>query len=380
MANKFELDDIASKEYISALYDEMIFAGLVNTQFTTDFSNPKRGTSVRVKRAVTFQAYDWEDASDTVVQDIEETANYISIDKMLDCSFRIDTKDWTFYVEEFVNTILRPAVIAVAEKADTHILQKMYMGTQKAVEGITSVSSKLDLAKINKAAKEMKIRSGDAVAVVGLDTELTMLGTIDELIHADKRADNGYAFKNANIGIAMNVAYYSSEKVDNVYASLEASTIVDGELTVKVAAKKYDEQIILEGGTAGQVIAAGQMLKVGTKYFTASERAVVAVGGDVIVKTVGLLEDFEVSATTVSKVSVGGNFVFAKDAVAFVSVVPALPRSVVQAQILTDSESGVGMRYYIVEEFGESEGKSDLFRLDTYVASKVMDPRRIRRF
>lgn len=383
MANNFVLSDILSKEYIQALYDHMIVGGLVNTQYTTEFTNPKRGQRVRVKRAVTFKAYEWEKAGDTVVQDIDETANYISIDKMLDVTFAIETKDWTFEINagEFIDRILKPAVIAIAEEADSHIIRKMYEGTQKVVPGVTSnISSVADLAKLNKAAKQMKIGKMEATALIGLETEATMLGSIPELIHADKRADDGFAFRNANVGYAMNVAYYSSEKVDDLYEELGTSTLVDGVATVKVAASKYDEQIILEGADAGETIAAGQVLKVGNFYFTAKEDAVATAGGDIIVKTVGLNDDIPVSANTVSKVVVGGNFLFARDAVALVTVVPALPQGASMAQVLTDDESGLGVRMVVQYDGGANGSKSDIFTLDTYVAAKVMDPRRIARF
>lgn len=374
--NKLVFETRVSKETQAFLYDEMIFAGLVNTQMSTEFSDPKAGMRVLVKRATTLQAYEWKTGADKVIQSVDQTANYIAIDKMIDCSFDITTKDWTFFVNDFVNEFLKPGVIAVAEEADTHILKKMYQGTQKVVEGVTSNPSTVnDLTKIHKAARKMKIRSSEAVAVIGLEGERLILN-IPNIIEADKRADNGVAFRNANVGVALGVAYYSSEKVDDVFEDLEASTIVDGTLTVQAAVAQYDEKVVLTGGTAGQVIAEGQMLKAGSVTFTAAKRVVVPAGGVVIVDTVGVT-DAIAATTAVTKVSGGSNFLFAKDAVAFVSIAPAIPKSAVLGQVITDAESNVTMRMYIV--WNETR-KSDVFTLDLYVAAKVMDPRRIARF
>lgn len=378
--NKLPLSDILPKEYIGALYDSMIMNGLVSSEYTTAFSNPKVGETVRIKRANTFQAFDWSQPSDTVVQSADVTTNTISIDRMIDCTFEITTKEWTFYVNEFLQDFFVPAVKAVAEQMDSHILAKMYAGTQKVVAGVTGVTSVADLAKINKAAKQMKIASGSKIALVGLTTEALMLGSIPELIHADKRADAGVHFRAADIGFAMDVAYYSSDKIDDMYAGLEVSTLVDGAATVLVDAKKYDETITLTGAASGAVVGAGQILKVGTHYFTAASRAVANSSGVIVIKTTGLTEDIDAGVATVTKVIAGSNFLFAKDAVNVVTVVPALPASLIYAQVLTDAESGFGMRYYIVPQFGAGDTKSDLFRMDTYIGAKVTDPRRIARF
>lgn len=378
--NKIPFSDILAKEYIGALYDEMIMNGLVSSVYTTEFTNPKRGDRVRIKRHNKFEAYDWTQASDTVVQNAEITTNYIAIDRMLDTTFEITTKDWTFYVDEFLEDFFVPGVKAVAEKCDSHIIKKMYAGTQKVVDGVTGVSSVADLAKINRAAKLMKIKSGEKVALIGLDVEATMFGSIPELIHADKRYDEGSHFKNANVGVALDVAYYSSEKLDSEFAALGTSTLVDGAATVLVAAAKYDENITLTGAAAGATVAAGQILKVGNHYFTASEPAVANSSGVIVIKTVGLTEAIPTGADTVSKVVAGGNFIFAKDAVNVVTAIPALPRANVYSQQLVDAESGFGMRYMIIDQYGAAENKSDLFRMDTYIGAKVTDPRRIARF
>lgn len=382
MANQIPFNNRIAKEYISALYDHTIMGGLTSNQYNTEFtSEPKTGELVKIKRANTFKAYEWEQPSDTVVQSANVTTNYIAIQKMIDCTFEITTKDWTFYVDEFIKDFFEPAVAAMVQDLDTSTLLGMYLGTPSVVEGVTSVTTKADLAKLNKAAREMKIKSGEKIALVGLETEATMFSTIDNLIAADLRGDQGYAFKNANLGTAMDIQFHVSEKIDQVYESLEASTLVDGVAYVQADVAKYGEQVILAGANAGDVIAAGQILKVGNVTFAAAEKAVASSTGVIVVKTVGVTEAIVADEDVfVTKVAAGPNFLFAKDAVNTVTVVPALPKSLEFSQVLTDGATGYGMRYYIIGDYLPSGKKSDVFRMDTYFGVKVTDPRRIRRF
>lgn len=382
MSNTILTSDVIVRESLAYISDAVKAIPLVNRSYEGEFtSGVKKGTAIRVKRPVSFETNEFTGLGSLVVQNIEETSLTISVDKHFDVSFGVDSSDWTFTIEDFAAKYLNPAMDSLVKKMETYLLESMFIGTQDYVSGISGYPSSIaDLAKINGKADELNIPSGQAQALVGTKTKTSMLSTISQLFQAEQRADNGSTLRTADIGVAYDVKYYSSNLVDKVAATFVASTYTTG-ATVKTAASKYDSSVILENGTSGEIIAKGQMLEAtntdGSKVsFKAKENATFNVSGEATVQVVVLKGDLDVGAE-VEKVSVGNNFLFHKNAVSFIAVAPSLPMGGDMKAVMNDSESGIGLRIVAIYNGG---AKADTLSIDVYCGAKVIDERLIAQF
>jgi len=382
MSNTILTSDIIVRESLAYISDAVKAIPLVNRSYEGEFtSGVKKGTAIKAKRPIQFNTNEFTGLGSLVVQNIEETALTISVDKHFDVSFAVDSGDWTFSIEDFAMKYLNPAMDSLAKTMETYLLEEMFNGTQGYVSGITGAPSSIaDLAKISVAADEMNIPEGQRQALIGNKTKLSMLSTISQLFEADKRADNGSTLRTADVGIAYDVQYYSSNIIDKVAATYVASTYTTG-ATVKTIANKYDSVVVLENGTAGQIIAKGQLLEAtnsdGSKVsFKAKAAATFDVSDEATVQVVVLAGDLSVGAT-VAKVAVGTNFLFHKNAVSFIAIAPALPMGGQNKAIMNDSETNIGLRV-IVQYSGEA--KEDTLSIDVYCGAKVIDERLIKQF
>lgn len=382
MSNTILTSDIIVRESLAYISDAVKAIPLVNRSYEGEFtSGVKKGTAIKAKRPIQFNTNEFTGLGSLVVQNIEETALTISVDKHFDVSFAVDSGDWTFSIEDFAMKYLNPAMDSLAKTMETYLLEEMFNGTQGYVAGITGAPSSIaDLAKISVAADEMNIPEGQRQALIGNKTKLSMLSTISQLFEADKRSDNGSTLRTADVGIAYDVQYYSSNIIDKVAATYVASTYTSG-ATVKTIANKYDSVVVLENGTAGQIIAKGQLLEAtnsdGSKVsFKAKAAATFDISDEATVQVVVLAGDLSVGAT-VAKVAVGTNFLFHKNAVSFIAIAPALPMGGQNKAIMNDSETNIGLRV-IVQYSGEA--KEDTLSIDVYCGAKVIDERLIKQF
>ena len=382
MSNTILTSDIIVRESLAYISDAVKAIPLVNRSYEGEFnSGVKKGTSIKAKRPISFETNEFTGLGSLVVQNIEETALTISVDKHFDCTFSVDSGDWTFSIEDFAFKYLNPAMDSLVKKMETYLLEEMFAGTQDYVAGISGYPSSIaDLAKINGKADDLNIPTGQAQALVGTKTKTSMLSTISQLFEADKRSDNGSTFRSADIGVAYDIQYYSSNLVDKVASKYVASTYTTG-ANVKTAASKYDTSIVLENGTSGEVIAKGQMLEAtntdGSKVsFKAKSAATFNVSGEATVLVIVLKGDLDALAV-VEKVAVGNNFLFHKNAVSFIAIAPALPMGGSSKAVINDTEVGIGLR--IVTEYSGA-AKEDTISIDVYCGAKVIDERLIAQF
>lgn len=382
MSNTILTSDIIVRESLAYISDAVKAIPLVNRSYEGEFkSGVKKGTSIKAKRPISFDTNEFTGLGSLVVQNIQETALTISVDKHFDCTFSVDSGDWTFSIEDFAAKYLNPAMDSLVKKMETYLLEEMFLGTQDYVAGISGYPSSIaDLAKINGKADELNIPSGQAQALVGTKTKTSMLSTIAQLFEADKRADAGSTFRNADIGIAYDVQYYSSNLVDKVAAKYVASTYTTG-ANVKVSAAKYDTSIVLENGTPGEIIAKNQLLEATNSdnskvSFKSKSAATFNASGEATVLVVVLKGDVDALAE-VEKVTVGNNFLFHKNAVSFIAIAPALPLGGSSKAVINDPEIGIGLR--LVNEYSGA-AKEDTISIDIYCGAKVSDERLIAQF
>lgn len=377
MANTFLTNDIIAKEMIVALYDEVVLSLLVNTSYASEFNDGvARGTEVRVLLPLYLEAYDWNGASTFTVQNLRNTATKVTVDKVFDCSIAITSLEWKFNVTNFSERYAVPAIKALVQRVEKYLITQMYAGTQRVITGLNGYpTDAADLALINKAAREMKIKSGEAISVIGLEAEAIMLGNIKNLIEADKRADAGVNFANATVGRAMGVQYYHSDALDEVHDGIDST--YTGTATVTANVNAVDGQIVevkLTGGVAGETIHEGQLLKAGDVIFAVAKTATFTSSGNVTFE-VSNLQDNLVAGTIVSKYEdVKGSFLFHRDAVALIVLTLPLPMAGEYKTIVTDSQTGFSVRMTAGYDL---PSKADTMSFDLVCGAKVLDPRRI---
>lgn len=380
MANVFFEQTIYDKYSQVALYDESVLTNLVNRDYIGKFNTGvKQGKTIEILLPTELEAYVWTGEDSFRVQDLFDVTTQMTVDTVFDCSVALTSLDILFNIDEFSDRVIKPIVRALFTKLEEYVIRQIYAGTQKVVEGIDGYPTSVkDLAAIDGKAVDMKIASGEAIAIVGNATRTAMLGNIPNLIEADKRADQGVNFRNATIGRAMGVDYYFSPAIDRVARSVKSTYSGTAKIAQSIGPQNGKvQEVKLSGGVAGETIASGQILKTTSGTFAVYKDATFTSAGNATVQVSNLQFMLENGQTVTKYDETRGNILMHKDS--FYLVVLPLPNLAAAAysQTFVDSETGLGYRLFM----GLNQpGKSEIISGDFVVGGKVTDPRRIALF
>lgn len=120
MANTFITSSVVAQAALAHLYNNTVFLPLVWRDFESEFV-PGRGATVTIRKPATFTAQAYNGSTITV-QNATETSTSITLDKHIDVSFAVTSKDMTLNVVDFSEQLLAPALEAHAQGIDKAII------------------------------------------------------------------------------------------------------------------------------------------------------------------------------------------------------------------------------------------------------------------
>jgi len=121
MPNTFITPETIARQALANLYDQTIMAQLVHRDYDPDFSG-KQGDTVMVKRPPIFEAHEYNRQDGILVQDITETKFPVVLNHFADVSVAITTEQLTLELSTFNETVLNPAMEAIAQKIERDLL------------------------------------------------------------------------------------------------------------------------------------------------------------------------------------------------------------------------------------------------------------------
>lgn len=194
MANTFLTPDIIAKEALMVLRNNAVMANLVHRDYSSEFAAV--GDEITVRKPATFTAKEYPNVSGGIdVQDATEGSVTVKMDKLLDVSFAVTSKQMALDIEDFSKQLLVPAMQAFADKIDSYLL-----GLESGITNrVTTTGAKADMIAARKFLTSAAAPMTDRNYVYNADIEAELLGT-DLFINASAVGDEGTALREASIG------------------------------------------------------------------------------------------------------------------------------------------------------------------------------------
>lgn len=208
MANTFLTPDLIAREALMVLRNNAVMANLVYRDYSNEFVAGV-GDTISVRKPMKFEAKEF--STDITVQAVTETSVPIVMDKLLDVSFAVTSKEMSLDIQDFSEQLLVPAMQAFADKIDGYLL-----GLAAAVSN--KVVQKAEVTREDVvAAREFLTKNAalltDRRFVYNSETESALLNT-DLFINAAAVGDEGTALREASLGRKFGMDFYVDQNLD----------------------------------------------------------------------------------------------------------------------------------------------------------------------
>lgn len=208
MANTFLTPDIIAREALMVLRNNAVMANLVHRDYSSEFVAGV-GETITIRKPAKFEAKEF--TSEIEVQTATESSDTVKMDKLLDVSFSVSSKEMTMDIKDFSAQLLVPAMQAFQDKIDGYILDLGVAATQKVTQAeAVTVSDIVDAREfLTKNAAPLT----DRHFVYGSGTEADLLKT-DLFINASAVGDTGTALREASLGRKFGMNFYVDQNLD----------------------------------------------------------------------------------------------------------------------------------------------------------------------
>lgn len=212
MANTFLTPDIIAREALMVLRNNAVMANLVYRDYSSDFAGAV-GDTITVRKPAKFEAKEY--TSTLEVQSATEQGVQVKLDKHLDVSFAVTSKDMTLEIEDFSKQLLVPAMQAFADKVDGYLIALGASVTNKVTQA--SDVTKTDVIKAREFLTKAAAPLTDRRFVYNTATESALLNT-DLFTNASAVGDSGTALREASLGRKFGMDFYVDQNMDSTTA------------------------------------------------------------------------------------------------------------------------------------------------------------------
>lgn len=204
---KFLTPQIIAREALMVLRNNAVMANLVHRDYSDEFVNGV-GDTITIRKPANFEAKEFE--GEIELQDSQEGGIPVKMDKHLDVSFAVTTKQLSMEIEDFSEQLLVPAMQAFADKVDKYLLGLKEDVVNKVPATGNVRDDVIDArAYLTKAAAPLTNRR----FVYDTDTETKLLKT-DLFTSAEKVGDEGTALREASLGRKYGMDFYVDQNAD----------------------------------------------------------------------------------------------------------------------------------------------------------------------
>lgn len=214
MPNTFLTPDIIAREALMVLRNNAVMANLVYRDYSDEFVGAV-GDTITIRKPASFTAKEFTDA--ITVQDASETGVPVTMDKHLDVSFAVTSKQMALEIGEFSEQLLIPAMNAFADKVDQYLIALEAQVTNR-VPHASGVVAPADLIAARKYLNNNAAPMADRRFVVGTTAEADLLGN-ELFVSAEKVGDEGTALREASLGRKFGMDIYMDQNIGSVSAT-----------------------------------------------------------------------------------------------------------------------------------------------------------------
>ncbi len=357
MANTILTPDIIAREALMVLRNNAVMARLVHRDYSAEFVSGV-GDTITIRRPAKFTANEFGGSSINV-QDVAEGGVPVHMDKHLDVSFAVTSKEMSMDIADFSAQLLVPAMQAFADKVDSYLLALQAEITNR-VDGTSVVRD--DIVDARRHLTRCAAPLADRRFVYGADMEAELLKDT-AFITADKVGDNGTALRDASLGRKFGMDFYVDQ---NIGAVDTGSTVSVTALKVNGAANATDT-IGLDATSVTGVLKKGTWLTIGGEHYRVMNDVTAASNAFAGVKL-----DRALTAADNTDVTVTAKYTpalaFHKNAFALVTRPLAQPMGAAKSAIV--SYDGFGLR--VVYDY-DIQTKTDTVSIDMVCGVATLD-------
>ncbi len=207
MGNTILTPNIIAREALMVLRNNAVMANLVHRDYSNEFVAGV-GDTITIRKPASFVAKEFNGSIE--VQDAKEGSVSVTMDKHLDVSFAVTSKELTMDIADFSKQFLVPAMQAFQDKIDSYLLGLQSDVTNRLAATDTIQNDIVDARKfLTAAAAPLTERR----FVYGSDTEADLLKT-ELFISAEKVGDEGTALREASLGRKFGMDFYVDQNAD----------------------------------------------------------------------------------------------------------------------------------------------------------------------
>lgn len=191
-------------------------------------SGLKKGDTIKIRKPPVFVAQEF--AGTVIHQEIQESLVDLQLEKHLDVTVDVTSKDLTLALRDFNEQIALPAVRALSTKIENYILSKYVNIAQFAGTTSTRWNSLAAIQRLNSMMTHRKIGIGNRFALIDPFTTGDIMSTGD-MVRADAVGDAGATLRDAIIGKKGGINWYTSEQLGiHTYGGATNGTIKGGKV------------------------------------------------------------------------------------------------------------------------------------------------------
>lgn len=209
MANTILTADVIAGEALDVLRNNAVMPNLVYRDYSGDFV-PGVGETISVRKPATFVANEY--AGTLTVQDATETKDTVTMDKHLDVSFAVTSKEMTMSIEDFSAQFLTPAMQAFLDKVDGYLIAAGVAAAKKTVATSAAVTQ-ANIVAARQAIVQGKAPTTDRNFVFGPQIEADLLNT-ELFVNASASGDTA-GLQEASIGRKFGLDCYTDQNCAN---------------------------------------------------------------------------------------------------------------------------------------------------------------------
>lgn len=207
MPNTFLTPEVIAREALMVLRNNAVMARLVHRDYSSEFAGAV-GDTITIRKPAFFEAKEY--TTDIVVQDATETGVEVKLDKHIDVSFAVTSRQMALEIADFSRELLIPAMQSIQDKIDSYILAQAAAVTN-AVTASDNVQA--DIVDARAYLTKGKAPLTDRYFVASSDYEAEMLKT-DLFVSAEKVGDEGSALREASLGRKFGMNVYADQNAD----------------------------------------------------------------------------------------------------------------------------------------------------------------------
>lgn len=208
MANTLLTPSVIAREALMVLRNNAVMANLVYRDYSSEFVAGV-GDTITIRKPATFEAKEW--AGSTTVQNATEGSVEVKMDKMLDVTFAVTSKELAMDIDDFSSQFITPAMQAFADKVDKYLLA-LETGITNRVGHTTGSLTASEIVDVRKFLTQNAVPLTDRRFVFGATAEADFLKT-DLFTNASAVGDSGTALREASLGRKYGMDFYTDQNI-----------------------------------------------------------------------------------------------------------------------------------------------------------------------